>query len=75
MRSCPYMEGCRFLSEMLDGLPESFGNELRGQYCEAAFDECARYIVLMELGKERVPQGLWPHQLNEAEEILRKART
>jgi hypothetical protein len=42
----------------------------KSKYCRADNSECARYMVLVALGKENVPFDLFPHEVLRAHEII-----
>jgi hypothetical protein len=44
---------------------------LKSKYCkEGACSACAIYIVFKKLGKENIPENLFPNQLDKVREIL-----
>jgi hypothetical protein len=43
---------------------------LKSRYCSSNPLDCARYIVNQSLGKDKVPQDLFPEELTKAERII-----
>jgi hypothetical protein len=43
---------------------------LKKKYCLGDYSACARYMIFKKLGREHVPENLYPHQVEKAEEIL-----
>ena len=71
MANCKFLEGCPFFNDMLGTMPD-MAEKLKDSYCkDSQHSDCARYMVLTRLGRENVPNDLFPHETIRAEEILR----
>ena len=69
MDECELKATCVFLNETMCEMPAMAGI-YKERYCDAGRDECARYRVFRELGREKVPYDLYPNQLDRSDEIL-----
>jgi hypothetical protein len=67
--ACEKLKGCPFYNNKMD-IESSLGKMYRRQYCEGDKTQCARYMVLMELGEGLVPADLYPNMHKRAEEII-----
>jgi hypothetical protein len=70
MAHCEYIDGCLFFHDRLSMMP-STSSKMKTMYCKGDFKMCARYMVLVKLGREKVPGDLYPNDREDAEEILR----
>jgi hypothetical protein len=61
MKQCPVLEFCRFFNNILENMP-SISESLKEQYCLGDNSDCARYIILNEIGGENLPDDVFPHQ-------------
>ncbi len=73
VRECIRLKGCPFFNDQLSDMP-AVADLLKKQYCKGNFENCARYIVAKEIGKENVPKDLWPNQDDRLKDILKKER-
>ena len=71
MTDCPRLIRCTFFNEQMDRMP-SLTNLLKKQYCQGEFTTCARYIVLENLGQEKVPDDLFPNHEDRAKSLIGK---
>ncbi|GFO66165.1 hypothetical protein M1B72_01125 [Geomonas paludis] len=71
MPDCELLSGCIFFNDRMANMP-STSNVFKMMYCNDNFEGCARYIVRKELGKDAVPEDLFPNQGDRAREILGK---
>jgi hypothetical protein len=69
MADCEFLEKCIFFNDKMAGIP-STSEIFKLRYCQGQNSDCARYLVRMALGKERVPEGLFPNQVDDAREII-----
>lgn len=56
MRECEFINGCPFFNDKMPGTTAL----LKQQFCRNNVDGCARYMVRMAIGKEKVPSDLLP---------------
>lgn len=71
MADCEILPICPYFNESLPGL-EAVQDVMRKKYCRDDFASCARYIVCMALGREKVPPTLVPSQIERARDIIAK---
>lgn len=70
MITCELQEECLFFHNKIPVMP-STSHALKAKYCrEGACSACARYIVYKKLGKENIPETLFPNQLEKVRELL-----
>jgi hypothetical protein len=70
MRECPRLITCPFFNEKMPDKPAT--TELYKQrYCRDEYEKCARYMVFIKLGKEKVPADLFPNDIKRAQDILK----
>ena len=72
MAHCELTEKCVFFNGHMAGMP-STADMLKNLYCLQDFDKCARYMIVKELGREKVPADLFPNQIEKARSILQTA--
>lgn len=70
MADCSKLEGCPFFNNKLSNMP-STAEGIKKMYCRNDYENCARYRISTKLGKEHVPEGLFPHQKEVADELLK----
>jgi hypothetical protein len=71
MADCEKTSGCLFFNDKLANMP-SLAAMMKERYCKGDFSKCARYIVCTALGKEKVPEDLFPAMLERANQIIRQ---
>ncbi len=66
---CEITDKCPFF---IDELAERPGIAVmyKKKYCNGNYVECARYLVIKELGLENAPSDLYPNMLRRADEII-----
>jgi len=69
MPDCEKLQTCIFFNGKMEEMP-SFSEKIKKDYCKSNNTNCARYIVAVRLGKDKVPAGLFPHELSKAKKIL-----
>jgi hypothetical protein len=69
MADCEKIQGCLFFNDKLADAP-ALADMMKQKYCKGDNSKCARYIVCIALGKENVPDNLFPSMLDRAEQIL-----
>jgi hypothetical protein len=70
---CPCLEKCPFFNFKLANMPAT-AELLMKKYCRGDFEVCARYQVRKLLGPEHVPQDLFPHDRERADQLVRDGR-
>jgi hypothetical protein len=63
------LAGCPFFNDKMSGSAATAAL-LKQKYCHGDKNTCARYSVLMALGKEKVPADLYPHQTERLPALL-----
>jgi len=69
MQECELLDGCPFYNNQLKGDKEQI-EAMKEKYCRKNNLNCASYMVLMALGKESMPEDLFPHQKERAYLII-----
>ena len=72
MADCEFLKGWPFFNDILDDMP-AVANMMKSKYCRGDNAQCARYLVRTEVGKEAVPDDLFPHEKDKAQEIIDEA--
>jgi hypothetical protein len=71
MAECECLSGCLFFNGKMpidQGLMEMY----KKRYCRGDKNECARYIVRGVLGKDKVPNDLYPNMFEKAKALVQK---
>lgn len=69
MADCEKIQGCLFFNDKLSSMP-ALAETIKERYCKGDYSKCARYIVCNAIGKERVPEDLFPAMLSRAKQIV-----
>ena len=69
MAVCTLQDICHFFDDEMRYMP-GLAELYRSIYCMTDNSDCARYIVAEKLGREKVPQNLYPNMLSKAKEIV-----
>jgi len=69
MQECELIDRCPFYNNQLKGDIEQI-DAMKEKYCRKNNLNCARYMVLIALGKESMPEELFPHQKERAYLII-----
>lgn len=69
MQECELIDKCPFYNNQLKGDIEQI-DAMKEKYCRKNNLNCARYMVLIALGKESMPEELFPHQKERAYLII-----
>jgi hypothetical protein len=72
MADCESLATCPFFKGKM-AIEEEIGKTYRAYYCHGGMAICARYLVLLELGKHSVPPDLYPDQADRAKQIIAAA--
>ena len=67
---CEKYTSCPFYNDKIP-LDSGLGKIYKSKYCEGNNHTCARYRVAEAIGKDAVPQSLYPNMNQKADEILR----
>lgn len=70
MPDCERLAGCAFFNDKMDQMP-AMSDIIKTKYCCGDKTSCARYQVLIALGKERVPADLFPNQTERAQALIK----
>jgi len=69
MADCERLATCIFFNgKMAQPLPNV--DRYKYQYCHADFARCARYMVFMALGGDKIPGDLYPHDVERARQVI-----
>lgn len=69
MQECELIDSCPFYHYQLKCDEEQI-NIMKEKYCQKNNLNCARYMVFMALGRESIPNELFPHQKERAYEVI-----
>lgn len=69
MADCKNLKGCIFFNDQMKNMPGT-SSVFKKKYCKDDFASCARYVVCEALGKNAVPDDLYPNQSERAQEII-----
>lgn len=69
MADCELLAGCLFFNDKMAGMPTT-AELMKDSYCHDNSSECARHMVLQELGRSKVPSDLYPNDIERARLII-----
>ena len=69
MAECEFLNGCPFFNDKMKDT-EGLGAMYKKKYCLGDNSECARYMVVTELGKGHVTMNLYPNMVDHARKII-----
>jgi len=69
MAECDKLLTCAFFNDRMESMPTAAAL-LKRQYCEGAFETCARFRVEAKLGSTSVPASLLPEDAAAADRIV-----
>lgn len=69
---CQHLEDCPFFTGRMAQMPRT-SDLLKTRYCLHDFASCARFLVSDAVGHSRVPDNLFPNQLDKARDMLELA--
>ena len=69
MADCELLATCLFFTDKMAKMPKT-AHMVKGRYCRGKNTDCARHMVFVALGREKVPLDLFPGQTDEAQEII-----
>jgi hypothetical protein len=71
MAECELLKGCLFFNDQMS-VESGVGALYKKNYCQGDNSKCARYLVATKLGREKVPENLYPNMLERAREIVKE---
>jgi hypothetical protein len=69
MADCECLAKCLFFNSKMSNMP-SFADLLKDMYCRGDNTACARYLVFKALGRDRVPDDLYPKDVERSQQIV-----
>lgn len=69
MADCECLPKCPFFHDRMSNMP-SMADIYKTRYCLGDNFHCARYKIFQSLGREYVPEDLFPNELERALEML-----
>lgn len=69
MRECEFLESCPFFNGLLAEKPVDV-EKLKSEYCLTNNLRCARYIITMAVGENKIPEDLYPHEKEIAYKVI-----
>jgi hypothetical protein len=73
MADCELLKTCIFFTDRMVGMPRT-ADMVKTKYCQGDNSECARHMVFLACGREKVPADLFPGQTERARDILAKKK-
>ena len=68
MVRCDLFEQCTFIDEHLANMPVTAAVQ-KVKYCEMNYEYCARFIAARLLGQDKIPDDLFPYDINRIYEM------
>lgn len=65
---CELCDTCIFFNDRMPDMPGVAGY-LKDKYCRNDFEACARFQIYKKFGRENVPDGLFPNEVDMVLEI------
>ena len=69
MADCKFLTKCPFFNDQLNNMPAA-SDMMKKIYWHWNFAKCARYRVVIVLGRKKVPSDLFPGDSRRADEIF-----
>ncbi len=69
MGDCELLRDCMFFNDRLKNMPV-FSERLKEEFCRGDYSKCARYLVAKALGRDKVPDNLFPNQSERVADLL-----
>lgn len=69
MSDCEMIQKCPFFNDKMENMP-TVAEQMKNRYCRNDNSQCARYMVLIAVGREKVPANLTPNQCDRAKKII-----
>ena len=70
MSECLLLKECRFFNDIIENIP-SVSESLKNEYCLGDHTTCARFLIFKAIGKEYLPDEVFPHEAQKAAKIIR----
>jgi hypothetical protein len=71
MSECELIVDCTLFTDKMANLPKTT-KIIKEKYCQSNFSVCARHMVFLALGKEKIPPDLFPGQVPKAKTLISK---
>jgi hypothetical protein len=71
MTKCELTEKCIFFNDRMANMPVT-ASMYKKTFCIEKPEECARHLVFETLGRDKVPQDLFPNQKERVKDIIGK---
>ena len=69
MADCKLLEKCLFFNDKMPG-DSAVGELYKTKFCKGDCSNCARFVVAIKLGREKVPTNLYPNMLDRANQLI-----
>jgi len=69
MADCEFLTLCPFFNDKMENMP-SAADMMKKLYCKWNYRQCARYMVAIVLGRDKIPTDLFPRDTHRANIIL-----
>jgi hypothetical protein len=69
MADCILLEKCLFFNDKMAGMPAA-SDLMKKRYCTKDNSTCARFMIVQAMGREHVPQDLFPNNTDRAKTII-----
>jgi hypothetical protein len=69
MADCELLAGCIFFNNQMKDMP-SMADLYKKNFCRGDASQCARYVMSKAVGRENVPEDLFPNQMDRAKKLL-----
>ena len=69
MAACENLAKCPFYQGQMK-MDSGIGAMYKSNYCEGDKTQCARYMIASTIGKEHMPEGLYPNMVDKAKKII-----
>ena len=73
MADCKLLSTCPFFNNQTVSDSPEVVEVLKKRFCRGDNSGCARFMIFQRLGREKVPENLFPNNTDWAERILRDA--
>ncbi|MBN1242087.1 MAG: hypothetical protein JXA15_05190 [Spirochaetales bacterium] len=73
MADCECLPKCPFFHDRMENMP-AMANLMKKRYCQGDATDCARHMIFLALGGDKVPPQLYPSQVERAREIIAAAK-
>jgi len=73
MSDCESISKCGFSKNRMDNTMPALAEIMKQNYCQGAWDTCARHKLSHSLGKDSVPVDVFPNQHERANQIIETA--